>query len=270
MIECGDVVCLNDVSAVPADLFYIDDNGALICRNKDSFRFDGANEIIAAFNLAVSKRDYSHSGGKPAPTSSRKLRSGSPSPVSYGTLSSKNVGRLLAAGGIYNDNVEGFHQTAEQLGGDAPAGYNQVMDNKGLLVAGASVAIGFGLGRLSSVGEPEQLSALSKVSKPLPSEQVVFKTRQLQKKFKHAVDFNLSGNSNDEGLELFEEALKNHVDDPLTQKIIGKYRWNQEVYHYYNSASKLNVMTKMDGDFISGWKLSETQASDLTGEGNVF
>lgn len=33
------------------------------------------------------------------------------------TLNSKGAGRLLAVGGIYNGNVEGFRKTAEQLGG---------------------------------------------------------------------------------------------------------------------------------------------------------
>jgi len=92
----------------------------------------------------------------------------------------------------------------------------------------------------------------------------------LQKKFKHAVDFNISGNANSEGLKSFEQALKSHIDDPLTQQITGKYRWNHDVYHYYNSETNIDVMTKMDGNFISGWKLSDTQTSDLIGNGNVF
>lgn len=186
------------------------------------------------------------------------------------TINSKAAGRLLAAGGIYNGNIEGFRKTAEQLGGDAPAGYNQVMDNKGLLITGASVAAGLGMGRLGTAGEIEKLSALSKVPKPPLSEFVNFETRQLQKKFKHAVDFNISGNPNAEGLKSYEQALKAHIDDPLTQKITGKYRWNQDVNHYYNPETKIDVMTKPDGNFISGWKLSETQISDLKGEGNVY
>ncbi|EGT4353117.1 HNH endonuclease [Cronobacter sakazakii] len=186
------------------------------------------------------------------------------------TINSKAAGRLLAAGGIYNGNIEGFRKTAEQLGGDAPAGYAQVMDNKGLLIAGASVAAGLTLGRLGSVGELDELSTLSKAPKPSPSEFVKFETKQLQKKFKHAVDFNVSGNSNTESLKAFEQAIKDHIDDPLTQQITGKYRWNQDVYHYYNPETNIDVMTKMDGDFISGWKLSDTQISDLIGNGNVF
>lgn len=66
------------------------------------------------------------------------------------TINSKAAGRLLAAGGIYNGNIEGFRKTAEQLGGDAPTGYGQVMNEqtKGLLIAGASVAAGVMMGRM--------------------------------------------------------------------------------------------------------------------------
>lgn len=64
------------------------------------------------------------------------------------TLNSKGVGRLLAAGGIYNGNIEGFRETAQKLGGDAPAGYEQIMDNKGLLILGASIAAGLTMGRM--------------------------------------------------------------------------------------------------------------------------
>lgn len=77
------------------------------------------------------------------------------------TINSKAAGRLLAAGGIYNGNIEGFRKTAEQLGGDAPAGYEQVMDNKGLLITGASVAAGLTMGRMRflELEKPEAFGA---------------------------------------------------------------------------------------------------------------
>lgn len=75
-----------------------------------------------------------------------------PAPVQYvqtaRTINSKAAGRLLAVGGIYNGNPGGFRKTAEQLGGDAPAGYDQIMNNKGLLITGASVAAGLTMGRM--------------------------------------------------------------------------------------------------------------------------
>lgn len=45
MIECGDVVCLNDVSVLSVGLFYIDDNGKLICGDENAFRFGGAKTL---------------------------------------------------------------------------------------------------------------------------------------------------------------------------------------------------------------------------------
>ena len=90
-----------------------------------------------------------HQGRKPPPTVRQHY---SDAPIQHAqaakTINSKAAGRLLAAGGIYNGNIEDFHQTAEQLGGDAPAGYDQVMDNKGLLITAASVAAGLTMGRM--------------------------------------------------------------------------------------------------------------------------
>lgn len=57
------------------------------------------------------------------------------------TINSKAAGALLAAGGVYNGNIEGFRKTAEQLGGDAVEGYDDVLNEKtsGAMVAAASV-----------------------------------------------------------------------------------------------------------------------------------
>lgn len=59
------------------------------------------------------------------------------------TINSKASGRLLAAGGIYNGNIEGFRKTAEQLGGDAVKGYDGVLNEttSGMMVAAASLLV---------------------------------------------------------------------------------------------------------------------------------
>ncbi|VFS25351.1 Uncharacterised protein [Enterobacter cancerogenus] len=50
---------------------------------------------------------------------------------------------MLAAGGVYNGNIEGFRKTAEQLGGDAVEGYDQVLNEKtaGTVIAAASILL---------------------------------------------------------------------------------------------------------------------------------
>jgi|GEM_PF-1320663 len=108
----------------------------------ESFR----NEVRSLYKDTLN----AHQGRKPEPTNKQHY---SDAPIQHAqagkAINSKAAGRLLAAGGIYNGNIEGFHETAQQLGGDAPAGYDQVMDNKGVLIAGASVAAGLMMGRMN-------------------------------------------------------------------------------------------------------------------------
>ncbi|MDM2836399.1 MULTISPECIES: type VI secretion system tube protein TssD [Citrobacter] len=81
------------------------------------------------------------------------------------TLNSAGIGRLLAAGGIYNGNIEGFRDTAEKLGGDAPIGFNQIINDqtKGLLIVGASITAGLGIGKLSTASALAEISNYSKI-----------------------------------------------------------------------------------------------------------
>lgn len=138
--------------------FHIDADSQLIFDNADPFCW-----VMSDFQRAYQIVINNQNGRKPAPT--EKYRP-SGEPVQHAqvakTINSKAAGRLLAAGGIYNGNIEGFHQTTQQLGGDAPAGYDQVMDNKGLIIAGTSVAAGLGIGRLGSLSEMEALTKISK------------------------------------------------------------------------------------------------------------
>jgi hypothetical protein len=146
--------------------FYVDENGDLVCPQSHHYHAWFVQEIMNGYRDAVHARN----GMKARPTQRLRNYGGAGEPEQHAqagkTINSKAAGRLLAAGGIYNGNIEGFHETAQQLGGDAPAGYDQVMDNKGLIIAGASVAAGLGLGRLgaaSELSELENLHVLGKV-----------------------------------------------------------------------------------------------------------
>ncbi|WP_312972844.1 DUF6883 domain-containing protein [Atlantibacter sp.] len=144
---------------------------------RNPFYFDNDSNLIydcfmdtysEGFQQAVRQiYEYSlseHQGRKPPATIKHYY---SDAPIQHAqagkTINSKAAGRLLAAGGIYNGNVEGFHQTAQQLGGDAPAGFDQVMDNKGLLITAASATAVLTMGKVNVTGELEELSSLSKI-----------------------------------------------------------------------------------------------------------
>ncbi|MDU6412120.1 MAG: DUF4258 domain-containing protein [Yersiniaceae bacterium] len=104
-----------------------------------------------------------HDGRKPAPTIKQHYAD---APVQHAqstkAVNTKNAGRLLAAGGVYNGNIEGFRQAAEQLGGDVLAGYDEILNDqtKGTAIAAVSVAVGLGIGRLGAAGKVNTLSQL--------------------------------------------------------------------------------------------------------------
>lgn len=95
-----------------------------------------------------------------------------------------------------------------------------------------------------------------------------FSARQLQKKFKHARDFGVSGRYNTTNASQFQRAIENHLADPATKQITGTFR-GQPVTHYINPNTGLNVMKDAAGNFLSGWKLSSTQLSHVLATGKL-
>lgn len=93
-------------------------------------------------------------------------------------------------------------------------------------------------------------------------------SKKLQKKYKHADDFGVSGPYNKQNAEAFRDAIQNHVNDPNVTKISGTYR-GDPVTHYYNPSNGLNVIVDSNDNFVSGWKLSPAQQTHVTTSGNL-
>ena len=90
--------------------------------------------------------------------------------------------------------------------------------------------------------------------------------RQLQRKFKHASDFNVLGNYNKENCLLFRDKIIAHMKNPNTKLIDGTFK-GQEVTMYFNEGTRLNVILDIEGNFVSGWKLSKDQAINVRDRG---
>lgn len=121
--------------------FYFDENGNLIY---DCFMCHWNEWFEIEVRKAYEKCLNNHQGRKPVPT--QKLHYSDAliqQAQSARIINSKAAGRLLAAGGVYNGNIEGFRKTAEQLGADAIDGYNQVFNEKtaGMAIAAASILL---------------------------------------------------------------------------------------------------------------------------------
>jgi filamentous hemagglutinin len=83
-----------------------------------------------------------------------------------------------------------------------------------------------------------------------------FPQTQLDKKFKHAGDFDVySTKKNPETLGQYQKALEAHLKDPATQSY-GTYQYSPNSTVHYNSRTKNVVILKADGEFLTGWKLS--------------
>ncbi|QKJ85204.1 HNH endonuclease [Paramixta manurensis] len=170
MVLHGQVIMLDRYSA-PGRLFYIDDQGQLICRHPWLFELSGADHIIRAYRDSVACRDYRHHGGKPQATSFTVYAYGSAStsdfspqqassPQTFNAINSKMAGRLLAAGGIYHQNPQMYAETARQLGGEAAAGFDQVLNQQ---TAGSLIALSslLAAGRLAV--HPASITELEKL-----------------------------------------------------------------------------------------------------------
>lgn len=94
---------------------------------------------------------------------------------------------------------------------------------------------------------------------------------KLRAKFdKHGKAFGLKGHSfNKATAELFKQRIVNHIRDPNTKIIIGTHRRKEQVVHYYNARTKINIMKDVNGKYVSGWKLAVKQKNSLLNKGNI-
>jgi len=95
-------------------------------------------------------------------------------------------------------------------------------------------------------------------------------TKQLQKKYlKHAADFGLSGNWNKTAASKFSSEINQHINSPGIKIIQGTYR-NQPAIHYLNPNTGLNVISRPNGQFWSGWKLGPEQLQGVLKDGRLW
>jgi hypothetical protein len=94
--------------------------------------------------------------------------------------------------------------------------------------------------------------------------------RNLQKVFtKHGSDFGLRGNWNPGRATDVSRAINSHINTPGVQAIQGTYR-GQNVIHYLDPKTGLNVISDPSGGFIGGWKLGPDQLKSVTSSGRLF
>ena len=94
-------------------------------------------------------------------------------------------------------------------------------------------------------------------------------TKQLQRKFKHAADFGVTGTANKANSSKFSSALNQHINSPGVKTIQGTYRRGNPVTHHVDPSTGLNVMSDSAGNFISRWKLNPAQLENVLSRGSL-
>ncbi|TDT00503.1 colicin D [Erwinia rhapontici] len=257
--------------------FYFDADSNLVYGGSRDLRDSPFEQAVRRAYEECLKR---HHGTKPAPTLKKHYigDSGQQSPPGK-MLNSKAAGRLLAAGGVYNGNVAGFRKTAEQLGGDAVKGYDQILNEKtsGSMIAAAAVLFAktarnpLTRGELSSSlvennslsGDKARKAGILIPGKKIPnietvivSDSVAFSAKQLDKKFKHASDFGVvTTKKNGDTIIEYQTAIKLHLDNTKTYEH-GTYLLVPGSKVFFNPKTNNVVVVDKTGNFVSGWKLA--------------
>jgi RHS repeat-associated protein len=92
---------------------------------------------------------------------------------------------------------------------------------------------------------------------------------QLEAKFsKHALDFGVTASRGKEGFAAFDQALKSFVQSPSTIQIEGLYRKDPYMLNY-DPNSRLVVIQDMNGVFVSGWRMSQSQLQNVVEKGSL-
>jgi RHS repeat-associated protein len=94
--------------------------------------------------------------------------------------------------------------------------------------------------------------------------------KTLQKMFgKHGADFGLKGNWNPSRATDISRAIHIHINDAAVKIIKGTYR-GEDVVHYVNPNTGLNVFSNLSGELLGVWKLGAEQLKSVLKTGRLF
>ena len=94
--------------------------------------------------------------------------------------------------------------------------------------------------------------------------------RKLQHTFsRHAYAFGIMSAWNNDTAVQLERIIRDHVNGPSVEMIVGTYRGTMQVTHFVNPQTRIWVALDTSHDFVAAWQLSPTQVESLHNSGNV-
>jgi len=93
---------------------------------------------------------------------------------------------------------------------------------------------------------------------------------KLQKKYNsHAKDFGIYENYNLNNRDIFKNKLNTHLKLEWTKMMEWTHRSSQKVKHFYNKETWINTMYDLEWNFVSWWKLWQSQIENLLRNWNI-
>lgn len=96
---------------------------------------------------------------------------------------------------------------------------------------------------------------IKSVNEGLPK--ISFTNKKLQHESKHAGDFGLTGNWNNDFATKYKTVIENHINN-ATDVFQSTYR-GEKVYVHYDSKTQIGTYTSLNGEYVGGWKFSASQ-----------
>ncbi|WP_248764452.1 colicin D domain-containing protein [Pseudomonas sp. MWU12-2319] len=129
----------------------------------------------------------------------------------------------------------------------------QGLKNARIKKAGRAEGMGAGA-RIVELERPRQVQP-GRVDKKLPVASIVFSQRQLDRKFKHAVDFGVvTTKKNAQTLRAYELGIMKHMSAPETVRK-GTYGFVKGSKVYFNPTTNNIVVVSEAGEFVTGFNL---------------
>ncbi|MBP1819327.1 PPE domain-containing protein [Mycobacterium sp. OAE908] len=120
----------------------------------------------------------------------------------------------------------------------------------------------------SDIPSPPMEPQLGPGVKLAPETPLIIARSQIEAKFKHAQDFGVTEPRGKAGFDAFENAVQEQVSDPATMHIAGTYRGDPAILNY-NPSTGTVVVQSPTGEFISGWRVSQAQATNILNQGKL-
>jgi RHS repeat-associated protein len=90
---------------------------------------------------------------------------------------------------------------------------------------------------------------------------IKYPAKQLQRKFKHAGDFGVSGNYSKKNAKAFEAAMRKSVSSRMTKSIDGKYHGQPATLYHHRLSGR--VVVAKEGKFVTGFKMNSKQRKQV-------